>query len=82
MWNVFKVIKILKKQINKLFINFFELFPIVQVFNPEKFLYLCLKIMTEQSLSNVEIICIDDGSIDNSSKILTEFKKIDNRLKL
>ncbi len=38
--------------------------------------------MTEQSLSNVEIICIDDGSIDNSSKILTEFKKIDNRLKL
>ena len=37
--------------------------------------------MTEQSLKSIEIISLDDGSIDNSSKILTEFRKIDKRLK-
>ena len=53
---------------------------IIPIFNSEKYLFSCLKSITEQSLKNIEIICIDDGSFDNSSQILREFQKIDNRL--
>ena len=53
---------------------------IVPIFNSEEFLSPCLKSIINQSLRNIEIICIDDGSTDKSLIILKEFKNIDNRL--
>ena len=53
---------------------------IVPIFNSEEFLSSCLKSIINQSLRNIEIICIDDGSTDKSLIILKEFKNIDNRL--
>ncbi len=47
---------------------------IVPVYNTEKYLKKCLDSLVNQSLSNIEIICINDGSKDNSLKILKEYK--------
>ena len=53
---------------------------IIPVYNVEKFLPECLDSVAYQSLSDIEIICIDDGSIDSSSKILEQYAKNDKRL--
>lgn len=46
---------------------------LIPVFNSEKYLSRCLESVLNQTYSNLEIICIDDGSSDNSSFILDDF---------
>ena len=53
---------------------------IIPIYNREACLSFCLNSVISQSLINIEIICIDDGSDDNSLKILKEYKNRDNRL--
>ncbi len=53
---------------------------IVPIYNSEKYLPFCLQSIIAQSLKNIEIICIDDGSKDESIKIIKNFIKIDNRI--
>lgn len=53
---------------------------IIPVYNVEKFLSTCLESVLNQTLKDIEIICIDDGSTDNSLKILEEYAKKDKRL--
>lgn len=48
---------------------------IVPVFNVEKYLEQCLNSLISQDYNNYEIIVIDDGSTDNSSKIINEYTK-------
>lgn len=55
---------------------------IVPVFNTEKYLRKCLTSLVEQSLEDIEIICVNDGSTDNSARILEEFAKKDSRIKI
>ena len=55
---------------------------IVPVFNTEKYLKKCVDSILNQSLKNIEIIFIDDGSNDNSLGILEEYAKIDKRIKI
>lgn len=43
---------------------------IIPVYNVEKYLKECLDSIVNQTLKEIEIICIDDGSTDNSLKIL------------
>jgi glycosyltransferase involved in cell wall biosynthesis len=45
------------------------------VFNSEKFLKYSLESAINQTYSNIEIICINDGSTDNSLKILEEYSE-------
>ncbi len=52
---------------------------IVPVYNSEKFLKKCLDSIRFQTYLNLEIICVDDGSTDNSLDILKEYSKIDKR---
>ena len=52
---------------------------IIPVFNTENYLIDCLNSVINQTLRNIEIICIDDGSTDNSSKILKTYSKYDDR---
>lgn len=52
---------------------------IVPVHNSGKFLNRCLDTICNQSLTNIEIICVDDGSTDNSLKILKQYAKKDGR---
>ena len=55
---------------------------IIPVFNVEEYISKCLKSVINQTLKDIEIICINDGSQDNSFKILSDFSKKDNRIKI
>lgn len=52
---------------------------IVPIYNAEKYLKQCLKSIKNQTLKDIEIICVDDGSTDASAQIMDEFQKKDNR---
>lgn len=53
---------------------------IIPVYNTENYLERCLKSAVSQTYQNMEIICIDDGSTDNSGQIVDEFAARDNRV--
>ncbi|MCQ2485013.1 MAG: glycosyltransferase [Clostridia bacterium] len=53
---------------------------IVPAFNEEKYISRCLDSILTQTFSDFEVICIDDGSTDNTFKILTEYSEKDSRI--
>lgn len=55
---------------------------IIPVYNAEKYLRQCLDSIIEQTLKEVEIICVDDGSTDGSVHILKEYSVGDPRIKV
>ncbi|MBW5398326.1 glycosyltransferase family 2 protein, partial [Brachyspira pilosicoli] len=50
---------------------------IVPVYNVEDYLRECLDSIINQTLKEIEILCIDDCSTDNSYNILEEYSKKD-----
>ena len=55
---------------------------IVPIFNTEKFIEKCLTSLINQTLCDIEIICVNDGSTDNSLAILEKYAKRDSRIKV
>lgn len=55
---------------------------IIPVYNTEKYLKECLDSVINQTLTDIEIICIDDGSFDNSLAILQEYAQKDTRIRI
>lgn len=55
---------------------------IVAAYNVEKYIKKCLLSLEEQSLKEIEVIIINDGSTDNTEKICLEFQKKDSRFKV
>lgn len=55
---------------------------IVPIYNVEKYLRECIDSIINQTYKNLEIILVNDGSIDNCGKICDEYAKIDNRIKV
>lgn len=55
---------------------------IVPVYNVEKYLPKCLESLIKQTLKDIEIICVNDGSTDNSLAILKEFASKDSRIRI
>ena len=55
---------------------------IVPVYNSEKFLDTCLRSILGQSYGNIEVILINDGSVDGSAKICEKYAQQDKRIKL
>lgn len=53
---------------------------IIPVYNSEEFILRCLKSVSNQTLKNIEIIIIDDGSFDDTEKIVSLFMKYDKRI--
>ena len=53
---------------------------IIPVYNVEKYLEPCLDSVINQTFKDIEIICVNDGSTDNSRKILEEYKDKDSRI--
>ena len=53
---------------------------IVPVFNTENYIKKCLTSIINQSLANIEIILVNDGSNDNSLEILKKFAEKDSRI--
>ena len=54
---------------------------IIPVYNAENYLKECLNSICNQTYKNLEIICINDGSIDDSLQILEEFSKEESEAK-
>ena len=53
---------------------------IIPVYNAEKYLRVCLDSVVNQTLEDIEIICVNDGSTDKSSNILKEYAEKDGRI--
>lgn len=53
---------------------------LVPVYNVEKYLKKCLESLINQTLADIEIICVNDGSTDKSLEILQEYQKKDERI--
>ena len=55
---------------------------IVPVYNVEKYLHQCMDSLVNQTLSDIEIICVNDETPDNSLEILNEYASKDSRVKV
>jgi glycosyltransferase involved in cell wall biosynthesis len=60
----------------------YKISVILPIFNAEKYLYESISSLLNQTFSEVEIICVNDCSTDNSIKILNEFSAMDSRIKI
>ena len=56
-----------------------EISVVVPVYNVEEFLGECLDSIVNQTFKDIEIICVNDGSPDNSLEILKEYAARDDR---
>ncbi len=55
---------------------------IIPVYNTENYLKECLNSVINQTFKDIEIICVNDGSTDNSLSILEEYARTDSRIKI
>ena len=55
---------------------------IIPVYNVEKYLHRCLDSVIAQTYQNLEIICVDDGSVDESGKICDQYAVRDAHIKV
>lgn len=55
---------------------------LVPIYNVENYLPECLESIIKQTLSDIEIICINDGSTDNSLKIIQKFAENEKRIRI
>ncbi|MDR2267994.1 MAG: glycosyltransferase [Holosporaceae bacterium] len=64
----------------KAIMTFPKISVIIPVYNAENFIERCLDSVTSQTLSQLEILCINDGSRDNSLKILEKYASRDSQI--
>ena len=55
---------------------------IIPVYNVESYLENCLVSVLNQTYKNIEVICVDDGSSDNSPEILKKYSEKYSNLKI
>lgn len=55
---------------------------VIPVYNVADYLSRCLESLRRQTLLDIEIVCVNDGSTDNSDEIIREQMKIDSRIQL
>ena len=59
-----------------------EISIVIPVYNIEKYLKECLDSLINQTFKDFEVICVNDGSKDNSLEILNEYAQKDSRFKV
>lgn len=55
---------------------------IIPIYNVEKFLTGCLESVVNQTLEDIEILCVDDGSTDDCPQIIKKFAENDKRIRV
>lgn len=55
---------------------------VIPVYNVEKYLEKCILSIINQTLKDIEIVIVNDGSTDNSIEIINKFKNMDSRIKV
>ncbi len=55
---------------------------VVPVYNAEKYIAVALESLRRQTLQDFEVVCIDDGSVDDSGKVLDFYAGVDPRIKV
>ena len=55
---------------------------IVPIYNTQEYLKQCVDSILNQKYDDLELILVDDGSIDGSSEICDQYQRIDNRVKV
>jgi len=55
---------------------------VVPIYNVEPYLRKCLDSLVNQTLKDIEIICINDCSLDNSLAVIKEYTEIDDRIRM
>lgn len=55
---------------------------VVPVYNVEDYLEKCLDSLIHQTLQDIEILCVDDGSTDHSNELLYIYKNRDSRIQV
>lgn len=55
---------------------------ILPVYNVEQYIKDCLDSIINQTMDDIEIICVNDGSLDNSLQVLEEYAQKDARIKI
>ena len=55
---------------------------IIPAYNAEEYIEKCMCSVLRQTLHDIEVICIDDGSTDDTGKIFEAYAKEDNRIKV
>jgi glycosyltransferase involved in cell wall biosynthesis len=55
---------------------------VVPIYNVEKYLHSCIDSILNQTMRDVEVILVDDGSSDNCGRICDEYSLIDSRVKV
>ncbi|MCI8968149.1 MAG: glycosyltransferase family 2 protein [Lachnospiraceae bacterium] len=55
---------------------------IIPIYNVEKYIAECVESVQKQTLKEIEIICVNDGSLDNSMKIVGKMALKDKRIKI
>ena len=53
---------------------------IIPIYNVEKYLKTCLNSIINQTLKEIEVICVNDGSTDNSLSLLQEYSRKENKI--
>jgi len=59
-----------------------QLSVIVPVYNVQEYLREALDSVLDQTLADIEVVCVDDGSTDSSGKILDEYAAADARVRV
>ena len=78
-----KLIKqIMNEEYSQLPMKKIKVSVIIPVYNTEKYLSRCLDSIINQTLKEIEIICVDDGSTDNSLSVLNKYAQKDKRIKV
>ena len=55
---------------------------ILPVYNVEQYIKDCLDSIINQTMDDIEIICVNDGSLDNSLQVLEKYAQKDARIKI
>ncbi len=76
------VARICKKPDNSAVINNPKVTVVIPSLNSRQYIRECIESVIEQSLKEIEILCVDAGSTDGTTEVLQEYAKLDSRIRI